>query len=63
MRLNEKIVVEKELSDFEKSQLVIRILKLLIGEGLSNNQITQILDRTKSQAGKIPISVSESKSG
>ena len=43
------IIVENKLSDPKKAELVIDILNKLINEGLSFNQITQVLRTAESE--------------
>jgi len=54
----EVVIVENELSDLKKANLVCTILNVLIKDQLSINQITEILEIARSEAKKIPIIVS-----
>lgn len=52
------IIVENKLSDPKKAELVIDILNKLINEGLSFNQITQVLRTAESEGWKISVAKS-----
>ncbi|MDE7201501.1 MAG: hypothetical protein K2O91_06225 [Lachnospiraceae bacterium] len=58
-----RVVIERELSDLEKAELIKEVLKLFLEKQLSINQITQILSEIKDETYKLPLTGFCSKSG